>query len=143
MLNRQTHVLLIAAGVAYLIFLFSACLIDSHKTFPPWPPGHPLRLLDMQKMVERSLPSGGVAWIARVPKFSEFEDSNPTDQKSPVLLYENDKPLGPPHSSHYDIESVGLGRYAHSKTIGGFVFSTSDNSDPNTNGRAYWVAMPP
>ena len=51
-------------------------------------------------------------------------------------------PLGPGLSPHHEIEKIGLGRYSHWKDMG-ILLSTSDNSDPNTNGRAYWAVLPP
>jgi hypothetical protein len=50
-------------------------------------------------------------------------------------LTENGRPLGPGGALHEDIRQMGQGRYSH--WGGGLYFSTSDNSDPNTNGRKY------
>jgi hypothetical protein len=60
---------------------------------------------------------------------------------STLVLLENGKPLGPAHSAHADIRKLGEGRYSHwgARTLW---FSTSDNSDPRTNGREYKVAYP-
>ncbi len=54
---------------------------------------------------------------------------------SSLLLLENGQPLGPAHSAHADIREKGGGRYSHWNTT--IYFSASDNTDPNTNGRAY------
>jgi hypothetical protein len=70
--------------------------------------------------------------------FRPFEDDKPGDRQSPVMLYEDDKPLGPAHSDDADIERIGHGRYSY-RTGVGLIFSTSDNSDPATNGRHYWM----
>jgi hypothetical protein len=70
--------------------------------------------------------------------FRPFEDDGPDDRRSPVLLYEDDKPLGLAHSDDADIERLGSGRYSYRKGVG-LIFSTSDNSDPATNGRHYWM----
>jgi len=61
--------------------------------------------------------------------------------RSELVLLENGKPLGPAHSAHADIRKEGLGRYSHwgARTLW---FSTSDNSDPRTNGREYKVMCP-
>jgi hypothetical protein len=61
--------------------------------------------------------------------------------RSPVMLYENGIPLGPGHNTFADVDQFGAGRFAHLRGKG-FVFSSSDNSDPNTNGRSYWIAVP-
>jgi hypothetical protein len=68
---------------------------------------------------------------------------DPTDEHghSPVMIYEEDKPLGPAHSSFADISKLGHGRFSY--WIGqGLIFSTSDGSDPNSNGRRYWAVVP-
>src|SRR5262245_3787009 len=54
-------------------------------------------------------------------------------------LTENGRPLGPGGALHEDIRQMGQGRYSH--LGGGLYFSTSDNSDPTTNGRAYVVTI--
>lgn len=60
---------------------------------------------------------------------------------SMVQLFENDQELGPPHSLHSDIRELGGGRFSHwhngNREV--FLFSTSDGSDPNSNGRVYTV----
>jgi hypothetical protein len=63
------------------------------------------------------------------------------DNRSPVMLYENSKPLGPAHSRFHEIYHLGGGSFSHLKDSQ-FVFSSSDNSDPNTNGRSYWLVFP-
>lgn len=60
---------------------------------------------------------------------------------SPLLLYEDGKPLGPAHSVHRDIADDGHGRFSHWHSQG-IVFSASDNSDPNSNGRHYFAVTP-
>ncbi len=57
-------------------------------------------------------------------------------------LYEDDRPLGPANSDRREIETKGAGRFElHRDTTNWFgpvlVFSTSDNTDPNKNGRKY------
>ncbi|MEA2883158.1 MAG: hypothetical protein QOH32_2414 [Bradyrhizobium sp.] len=61
--------------------------------------------------------------------------------RSPMILYEDGKRQGPPHSSHEDISKLGLGRFSHWHDAG-YIFSSSDNSDPNHNGRRYWAVLP-
>jgi len=58
-------------------------------------------------------------------------------QASMVEIYENDHPLGPPHALHDTIRHGGEGSYSHWGER--LYFSTSDNSDPNINGRQYTV----
>ena len=73
-------------------------------------------------------------WLARVPDrlLSDREAA------SRLRLYEDGRPLGPAHSAHSDIRSLGLGRFSHWGPA--VYFSTSDNSDPRTNGRRYSVS---
>jgi hypothetical protein len=77
----------------------------------------------------------------RLDELKSLADSSADRQRSPILLYENKRLLGPPHSSHTDIAKFGQGRYSHWYDQG-LVFSSSDNSDPDTNGRRYWVVVP-
>ena len=55
-----------------------------------------------------------------------------------MRLLEDGKPLGPAHALHQSIRDEGGGRYSH-WTGNALIFSTSDNSDPNANGRDYSV----
>jgi hypothetical protein len=68
-----------------------------------------------------------------------FPDSDDVSDpsRSCLALREDGVDLGPPHSAHQMIEQQGRGQFAH--WAGEFRFATSDNSDPNTNGRTYEV----
>jgi len=61
-----------------------------------------------------------------------------TGNKSMLVLLEDGRPLGPARSAHADIRARGRGRYSH-WTRASLYFSTSDNSNPRTNGRKYAV----
>jgi hypothetical protein len=76
---------------------------------------------------------GGKAFIAglQVPD----GDSNGEPSRSTLILCEDERRLGPAHISHGDIRDKGLGRYSHWGVD--MIFSTSDNSDPNSNHRRY------
>ncbi len=71
--------------------------------------------------------------------------STKTGNLSPLVLYEDGKQLGPANAGHGTIREVGKGAYSHWSGTGKpddqqLYFSTSDNSDPRTNGRTYkWV----
>jgi hypothetical protein len=60
---------------------------------------------------------------------------------STLILLEDGKPLGPAHSAHADVRKLGNGRWSHwgARVVW---FSTSDNTDPRTNGRQYKVIYP-
>src|SRR6266545_4607572 len=62
-----------------------------------------------------------------------------TDGDRSTKLTENGHILGPGGALHEDIRQMGQGRYSH--LGGGLYFSTSDNSDPTANGRAYVVTI--
>jgi hypothetical protein len=83
----------------------------------------------------------GFAFVGRASMLRSVADTPDAPQRSPALLYEDGKPLGPPHSVHADIWKFGLGRFSHWNNTG-FIFSSSDNSDPNLNGRKYWAVLP-
>lgn len=67
------------------------------------------------------------------------EGDKVTGNRSAVILFEDGKRLGPPRCLHADIRQLGGGRYSHWAREG-LYFSSSDNSDPRTNGRRYEVA---
>ncbi len=61
----------------------------------------------------------------------------------PVALLEDGQPLLLPSDNHSEISEVGMGRYSIWRANNTIYFSSSDNSDPRTNGRKYelqWVA---
>jgi len=75
--------------------------------------------------------------INQLREFADDDDAN--DCRSPVAIYENGRPLGP-HSSYSNIRDYGMGRFFFGRRQG-FLFTASDNSDPNTNGRTYWAVL--
>ena len=60
--------------------------------------------------------------------------------RSRLELLEDGRPLGPAHSLHQTIDGVGRGAYSHwGKAL---VLSSSDGSDPRSNGREYRIRVP-
>jgi len=59
---------------------------------------------------------------------------------SELLLFEDDKLLGPGHAQHEVIRQVGQGRFSH--WYENIYISSSDNSDPRTNARNYKISYP-
>jgi hypothetical protein len=133
--DKSTLAVLLAAALIYAAYI-PAALWSRHTYVPaPAPPGEATPLFRMDHVA-------GFAFRSPAEYlFLPLADDKPDAQRSPVQLYENDKPLGPPHSQIADIEHLGEGRYAHRRGKG-LIFSTSDNSDPNNNGRHYWVVLP-
>ena len=126
------NVLGIAAFI-YALYLPLALSVAHFHEPRPVPPEPRFQLLRFEHVE-------GAAFRTRPMLVSQFED-DPAAQRSPLILYEDDKPLGPAHSPHEEVEHVGRGRYSHWKEIG-ILMSTSDNTDPNRNGRLYWIGLP-
>jgi hypothetical protein len=87
---------------------------------------------------------GGFGYNTTLPLRPAFgymvATDSPDGGRSSLRLYENGQPLGAAHSLHSDIRERGQGRYSHWN--GHLWFSTSDSSDPRTNGRTYTVSTP-
>jgi hypothetical protein len=73
------------------------------------------------------------------PLFEILADTPDNPRQSKTRVFENDAELGPAHSIHEKIRSVGSGQFSHWGTT--LYFSASDNSDPRTNGRQYRALM--
>lgn len=83
---------------------------------------------------------GGHCWIANMPEQVPAGDGIDDNERSLVMVLEDGTPLGPAHAHHAIIRSEGGGGFSHWDHS--LFFSTSDNSDPRTNGRSYSVAVP-
>jgi hypothetical protein len=82
----------------------------------------------------------GFAYIASGTFATLKPGDNPKDSAlSEMLLLEDGVPLGPPHTIHEEIRTRGEGRYSHWNDA--LWFSSSDNSDPRSNGRLYQIAF--
>ena len=85
--------------------------------------------------VEDALAWSGYLYVL-TRNFGVPQDSPSSGFASPVRLFENGVELKPAHSLHADIVTYGGGRF--SDWNGPWLyFSTSDNTDPRTNGRIY------
>lgn len=85
--------------------------------------------------LENARPDTGHCWTVPLPALADVCDHSGAPSRSTLLLFEDDRPLGPAHASHQDVRDRGRGAYSHWGEQ--LYFSTSDNSDPNTNGRRY------
>lgn len=72
--------------------------------------------------------------------YEAFLDKNPYSPPSASTLYENGIALGPGNSNAPSISCLGMGRYQF--RYDRLHFSTSDNTDPRTNGRRYEIQWP-
>ena len=126
-MQMQARYAFLLAAIVFAIYLPTAWYLHSRYVPIKRPPGAVAMLVAIEQPTD-----SGFAYYCTIP-LQQF--------KGEPLLYEDDKPLGPANSPVQDIMNAGNGRYAPWKTIG-FVFSSSDNSDPRTNGRRYWAVMP-
>ena len=81
----------------------------------------------------------GVAWQAVLYEYASTADNIEHPHRSELILLEDGKPLWFRHIPHDEIRKIGKGRYSHWEE--GLIFSTTDNSDPNTNGRTYQIVF--
>ncbi|MDP1569139.1 MAG: FkbM family methyltransferase [Vicinamibacterales bacterium] len=79
-------------------------------------------------------PGGGACVTWRVPAGAVPGDAEGRSGASTLIL-EDGHPLGPGQVQHDVIRTHGAGRFSHWESH--LYWSTSDNSDPNTNGRRY------
>lgn len=80
-------------------------------------------------------PAGGLRYAATLPPNVPWGDDLEDGRRSDLRLFEDEHELGPGHAEHTLISALGGGRYSHwGKTL---YFSTSDGSDPRSNGRTY------
>lgn len=74
-------------------------------------------------------------WTIQLPESARLTDDEINTNKSTLVLLEDGFPFGIPYS-HYDkIREGGGGLYSHWKDK--LYFSTSNNTNPTTNGRSY------
>ena len=101
--------MLASSAIVYGIFVAVAPFVAGKSSFLP-PVDNAHLLIGFQKpFPERFL------YVLQADQFRKFADADEDDPNSPVVLYEDDKPLGPAHSDRTDIEKFGQGRYAHLK----------------------------
>ena len=81
----------------------------------------------------------GRCWFLKLPELESSADDESNPMRSILVLFEDENLLGPPHSPHVDIRKKGSGSYSHWKS--NLYFSSSDGSDPRTNGRKYTIVF--
>jgi hypothetical protein len=139
--TRQRWTCYAVAIVAYFIaaYWIKVSHIPAVSPVAPNIPGEKVRLLPPY---ERFLDSE-FAVIVVDHVFGGVADSIDNETRSTILIYEGDRQLGPAHSKHFDVGSLGRGRFSHYRSKNSiFLFSSSDNTDPRTNRRAYWAIKP-
>lgn len=81
----------------------------------------------------------GHRWRVELPRHAAFADTVAAPRRSTIMLYEDGMPLGFAHTPHAHIEQFGGGRYSHWGDQ--LLFSSTDNTDPNANGRTYAIRV--
>jgi hypothetical protein len=134
--NRLTWV--VCAVVASTVYFPAALWLKYSYVEPPKPAGELFRL--DRPFFE--LRGSDIAFAVNVPSLDHLSDTMQFPARSPFMLYENALPLGPAHAEHADIVKYGHGRFSHWNGSG-FIFSSSDGTNPKSNGRTYWAVIPP
>jgi hypothetical protein len=125
----------VVGAFAIVMVFFYATLFSMDYIAPYCPQGE---TVDLKLPFQKS--GDGFAYVANVPSLENRSDSSATPFRSKFLICEGSFALGPPHTVYAEIAAKGKGRFSH-WTAMGFIFSASDNSDPNTNGRRYRAVL--
>lgn len=129
-----------AALAVYAVYLPVALWAGSFYVTPPKPPG------TMTEPLQGFVQGPGSSYRVTSYLLAKYADASEDNMHSPVMLFEGLTPLGPAQSYIRDVQGVGLGRFIFVRfkedPRSHVVFSASDNSDPNTNGRKYWLVLP-
>lgn len=90
------------------------------------------------RMIKHDFPrSGGERGTEAVSLFFRIASDADGMPQATLELYEDGRLLGPAHASPREMRREGLGRFTYRDFW--LFFSTSDNSNPRTNGRSYVV----
>jgi hypothetical protein len=133
-LRRSPWWVLTRGAAAFVIFALSfyGTLSIMDRIAPPCPSGRSYSLAGPFSHRD------GFSYIAALAALDQMADSIDDPKRSNVVLCEGGNRLGPAHTRHADIAQKGVGRFSHWTSLG-VVFSTSDNTDPNTNRRRYSI----
>jgi hypothetical protein len=83
----------------------------------------------------------GYAYEAEVPALQNVADDSDSPHRSTLVVCEDERVLGPSHSPHAVVRQSGKGSFSHWRNY--LLFSSSDNSDPNSNGHRYRAVLVP
>src|SRR6266550_2407976 len=98
----------IACGLAVTALYFAVALwLKRSYVEPPKPTGQ--RVIRLERPFYALLGSD-LAFSVRVPALEDLSDSIEFRDRSPFVLYEDMRPLGPPHTEHAEILKYGGGR---------------------------------
>lgn len=85
-------------------------------------------------------PDTGYAYTMPLPQLTAMADNADNPRRSPLVVLEDGKLLGPAHTAHDIIRKEGGGAFSHWGTR--LYFSTSDHTDPLSNRREYVAIIP-
>jgi len=131
-------VLRFLAVSVYLAFVFLFLVAtrrvrpgNPFKTFPRWLIYRLFFRVKQPRELKEFTPETGHCYLATIHHriLSDLESA------SRIQVYEDGVPLPRPHADHQLIRKRGLGAFSHWGSA--IYLSTSDNSDPRTNGRTY------
>jgi hypothetical protein len=128
---------------ALLFFIYSPMALWLNRSYVPIP--RPPEVAGKAVLIYPPLQQWpGVTNAATVrDRQGLFDDDVPSNQ---LEIWENNKKLGPAQSNLNEIVNVGFGRYLiePGRGFGRWItFATSDNTNPTTNNRIYWLVEPP
>lgn len=94
--------------------------------------------------LSNAVSDGGFAYYLPF-QFDTLADTSASPNRSVVRFFEGINEMGPAHSTHSDIRNLGGGRFSHwtpeGSTGEGVFFSSTDNTNPKSNGRTYSYCM--
>lgn len=100
--------------------------------------------IELNKSNIHSLADNAYAVVLKDPELSpifEYRGDTYTQRRSGLLVLEDGLALSHPHTSQSRVQSLGAGRYLHLRKRE-LYFSSTDNTDPRTNGRRYELVAP-
>ena len=139
--QRRTIVLRTLGGLVIVVVSFGITLaiLQHSETLPSYESDPACKVGEVIRLRKPFSIDSGYAYSVQIPSLADVSDFLEHPERSTAMLCENGKPLGPPHSSHDDIRHNGAGLFSH--WDGYLLFSTSDNSNPNSNGRIYSLSV--
>jgi hypothetical protein len=123
-----------ALAIVAASFVATLWLLDSKPG--TCPPG---RVIALNPPFAR-FSNSDIAYFKELRGLDVPADASEAPARSPLALCEDGDLIGTPHSLHADIMKTGRGRYSHWGNS--MIFSTSDNTNPNANGRTYVAVQP-
>jgi pectate lyase len=135
-MRLKSVVLLVVGGVCTFLLAFAGTLFvvdhfgNSGGTGPVSCAGK-----DSMPLPKPYTRESGYLFFVHLADLAPLGDTPESPTRSPFILCENGRPLGPAHTKFEDVRAFGQGRYAHWGGV--LIFSASDNSDPNSNNRTY------